>query len=60
MSTKQIFLRDLPMFSSHGKNPVVYGKTTGRVSIRWNHLMIMTHLIDGYPRLPEVLLEPVR
>ena len=43
------------MIPSHWENPVVYGKTKRMVSIRCDHWVIMTHLIDGCPRLPEVL-----
>ena len=48
--------KDFPMVPSHWKNPVVYGKTKGKVSIRCDHWVIMTHLIDGCPRLPKVAL----
>ena len=48
--------KDFPMVPSHWKNPVVYGKTKGKVSIRCDHWVIMTHLIDGCPRLPEVVI----
>ena len=51
--------KDFPTIPSHWKNPVVYGKTKGKVSIRCDHWVIITHLIDGCPRLPEVLKEAI-
>ena len=39
------------------EKPCSIWKIKGKVSIRCDHWVIMTHLIDGCPRLPKVKLQ---